>query len=183
MSRFLPMLVIAALAPLLLRWVMRTAQNEAAAADPATGAFTMKQGRGQRRLINGSFAVIALGVIWMFYFVYPFWKIAVIFGGVMVVPFGLGVYSLRRRVRILDGGLESRSPWTGTTFAKWSDIEAVHFRGWGKTIRLKLTSGKRIVIPCSFTGTAVLEARMRENLPSQVLGDTFENYRAYVSAL
>jgi len=136
-----------------------------------------------RRLLLGIFALTVVGVAAMFFYSMPFWKLALVFSPFFLVPVLVALNTLRRTVVVSPSGLVSYSPWTGYKTADWQQIAAVRFREWGQTIRIRLTDGRLIVIPCYLSGTAALEARMREELEPTILGDTFERYKSYLAAL
>lgn|GEM_PF-2329972 len=184
MAHFLTAFAIAALIPLLVRWLMRSARSEPAGAAPDTAdMFTMAPSLAQRRLVWGCLVLIVALQVALFRDALQYWELIAVFAPLFTIPFVLPVYALRRRVRVSREGLESFSPWTGRTFFAWELIEAVQFRGWGQTIRIRARNGELIVVPCTMSGTTALEQRMRERLPPSAIGDAFERYHSYLAGL
>jgi hypothetical protein len=185
MGHFFTAFLVATLVPLLIRWLMRSALLESAEIEQSSGDLVMTPSRAIRRVVFGSVAVIlALDAVFI-YVTLPFPKLALGLGAMLVAPLSFlvvapALYDLRRRVYVSREGLQSFSPWTGRKSATWNEVEAVSFRQWGQTIRIRLKSGGLIAIPCSTkNGLQQLESRMREQLQPVVFEQAFDSYRTY----
>lgn len=111
------------------------------------------------------------------------WQLVAVFTPPLLAPFALAVYALRRKIVISKGGLAYHSPWTGVTFISWPQIEAVRFREWGQTVRIRSAGKDVIVVPVYYAGIEKLEESMCAHLVPAIVGSTFEKYRAYVESL
>lgn len=184
MSQFLVAFLIAALTPLLLRWLMRKSKDQpAASASIPDGSFVVKPSVAHRRLILGCFAAMLILCGILAVETLQHWQLAAAFTPALLAPFALAVYALRRKVVVSKSGLSYHSPWTRVTFISWSQIEAVRFREWGQTVRIRAAGKDIIVIPVYYAGIAELEQSMCAHLAPAIVGSTFEKYRAYVESL
>ena len=183
MLRLIVVLLGSAAATLATRWLMRSSHAEPPTTAPYQEGFTMRPSAAHRRFFLTIFALTVLGIMILFWYASPFWKLAVAFTPIFLFPVLLALNSLRRTVAVSATGLVSRSPWTGSKTALWDQIGSVRFREWGQTIRVTLKSDGLIVIPYYLAGTEALEAQMRKELDPAVIGDTFDRYRDYLAAL
>lgn len=168
---------------MILRLVIRGAQREHAATDTTGTQHILKPGRAHywMLLVCGVFFIL-VGIT-VVITSRPFWKLGLVFGPFFAVPGILALYALRRSVALTIDGIRSCSPWTGERYVLWKDIEAVRFRKWGQTIRVRVSGSDQIVVPCYMSGMAELERYMRAHLSPNVLGSTFEDYAAYAASL
>jgi hypothetical protein len=183
LSSFITYSLIALVTPLIVKWLVRGGQREHATADPSGDRHILRPGRSQLWIVLVCGSLFFLGGIFVLFWSRPYWKIGVIFGSFFSLLGAFAIYALRRSVTLSSEGIRSSSPWTGVRFARWTEIEAVRFREWGQTIRLRIAGRDRIVVPCYMTGMVELEKYMRAHLSPAVLGTTFENYKTYAAAL
>jgi len=181
-GQFFSLIFVAAVVCLLGRWLTSRTLSESAEIKPSSGDLVMAPSRAARRVVFGSaIAIPPLDALYV-YVNLPLPQLAERVIVMLVVLFTLlmaagALYDLRRRIHVTREGLQSFSPWTGRKSAKWNEVEAVSFRRWGQTIRIRLKGGRLIVIPCrTMTGLAQLEYRMREQLQRLVFEQAFYNY-------
>jgi hypothetical protein len=183
MAAFLTTFLIAALTPIVLRWLLKPARQEPGAAS-SQSSFTMRPNRATRIIAWGTTAAMALlvsGMVLRTEERFRFFPAAL--GVMLFVPVVGFLNTLRRRIHVSDEGLLVQSPWTGTRHLPWADICELRFREWGQTIRVRGKDSRWSAIPVSMTGLDDLERVMCKHLPTSTVAPAFTEYRMYLAGL
>jgi len=82
------------------------------------------------------------------------------------LPVGYGAIELFVSHRVGPDGIERRSPWTGSIFARWSEVELITFSGRGEWYKVRTVRG---VIRASvhLDGIGEFERLARRHVPRE----------------
>ena len=182
MATFLTTFVIVALAPIVMRWLLKPSRQEPAGAS-SQSTFTMRPNHAQRVIGWGCFAagVVLVGATAL-RAGDQFLAVLVAMAVILLVPLAGFLNTLRRRIRVSEEGLLVKSPWTGSRHLAWADICELTFREkWGQTILVRGTDSRWSAIPVSMTGLDELERVMCKHLPTSTVAPAFTEYRMYLA--